>query len=69
MRDDIINFIYLGFLAVFCLGGLAWVYLGGNIVSDVQRDFLKESVTLKQQCELPLPRTQQCVLQYIPEQQ
>lgn len=69
MRDDIINFIYIGFLTIVCLCVSAWVYLNGNIVSDAQRDFLKESVTLKQQCELPLPRTQQCVLQYVPEQQ
>lgn len=64
---------FLGFIFIFTLSYFAITYgisyLNGNIVTDQERTFLEEVVSLKQQCEVTLPRTQQCVLQYIPEQQ
>lgn len=45
------------------------LFLSGNIITDVEKQFLKNATSLKVECEKPLPRTQQCVLQYTPEQQ
>lgn len=52
-------------LGLFFLG--MWVF--GNTITDVEKQFLKNATSLKAECEKPLPRTQQCVIQYIPEQQ
>ena len=61
--------IVLFFVMAVSTMTLITLHTSGNIVSDREKHLLKESVALKQQCEKPLPRTQQCVLQYIPEQQ
>lgn len=45
------------------------LWMSGNTITDAERQFLKNTTSLKAECEKPLPRTQQCVIQYIPEQQ
>lgn len=57
--------VFGGMIGLLFLG----LWMTGNTVTDAERQFLKNATSLKAECEKPLPRTQQCVLQYIPEQQ
>lgn len=41
----------------------------GNIMTDQQKEFLHQAWEMKQKCEMPLPRTEHCVLQFVPAQQ
>lgn len=67
MKDVVISMV----LGLFLLPIFVWfiLFLTGNTVTDAERQFLKNVTSLKAECEKTLPRTQQCVLQYIPEQQ
>lgn len=67
MKDLVISMV----VSVFLVPIFIWTMLSvtGNTVTDDERQFLKNATSLKAECEKTLPRTQQCVLQYIPEQQ
>lgn len=67
MKDVVISMV----VGLFLIPIFAWflLFLNGNTVTDAEMQFLKYATSLKAECEKPLPRTQQCVLQYIPEQQ
>lgn len=70
-KDSVLAFlvhlilVFGGMIGLLFLG----LWMTGNTVTDAERQFFKNATSLKAECEAPLPRTQQCVLQYIPEQQ
>lgn len=70
-KDSVLAFLVQLSLALGGVMGLLFLglWMSGNTVTDAERQFLKNATSLKAECEKPLPRTQQCVLQYIPEQQ
>lgn len=67
MKDVVISVV----MGLFLIPIFIWfmMFLSGNTVTDAEKQFLKNATSLKAECEKPLPRTQQCVLKYIPEQQ
>lgn len=67
MRDVI---FYL-FLVIGCtiLSVLVVLDSSGNLVTDHQKEFLHQAREMKRECEMTLPRTEHCVLQFVPAQQ
>lgn len=67
MKEAVISTV----VGVFLIPIFVWLvlFLSENTVTDAERQFLKNATSLKAECEEPLPRTQQCVLQYVPKQQ
>lgn len=67
MKDVLISMA----VGLFLIPLFIWfmLFLTGNTVTDAEKQFLKYATSLKAECEKPLPRTQHCVLQYVPEQQ
>lgn len=70
-KDSVLAFLVQLSLVFGMMIGLSFLmlWMSGNTVTDAEKQFLKNATSLKVECEKPLPRTQQCVLQYIPEQQ
>lgn len=70
-KDSVLAFlvqlilVFGGMMGLLLLG----LWMTENTVSEAERQFLKNATSLKAECEKSLPRTQQCVLQYVPEQQ
>jgi len=67
MKDVILS-ILLAFISVilFILVGTS---ISGNIMTDQQKEFLHQAREMKRECEMTLPRTEHCVLQFVPAQQ
>lgn len=65
---------YVIFYLILVLGSIilsGWVLLdsSGNLVTDQQKEFLHQAREMKKECEMTLPRTEHCVLQFVPAQQ
>lgn len=65
---DVIWFLFI------VIGGIifsVWVVLdsSGNLVTYQQKEFLHQAREMKRECEMALPRTEYCVLQFVPAQQ
>lgn len=66
MRDVLLSLFLV-------IGGVilsVWVVwdLSGNVVTDQQKEFLHQAREMKRECEMYLPRTEHCVLQFVPAQ-
>lgn len=70
-KAEVLAFLVQLSLVIGVMLGLSFIglWMFGNTITDVEKQFLKNAASLKAECEKPLPRTQQCVIQYIPEQQ
>lgn len=67
MKDVILSIlIAIASVILFILIGTS---ISGNIMTDQQKEFLHQAWEMKRECEMVLPRTEHCVLQFVPAQQ
>lgn len=67
MKDIVISMV----MGLFLMPIFIWfmLFLSGNTITDTEKQFLKNVTSLKAECEMTLPRTEHCVLQFVPAQQ